>query len=84
MGRSYAGILGVVAFTTLVIRAAIAGSSPDSSLLAATLMLFAFAAAGGVLGTIAESTVEQSVRARFEAELKQAESGQEAASPGKA
>lgn len=72
MGRSFAGILGLVAFSTSVLRAAIAGHSPDSALLTATILLFAFTAGGWVLGSIAESTVEHAVRTRFEAELKAA------------
>jgi hypothetical protein len=72
MGRDFAGILGLVAFCTTVLRGAIAGVAEDA-LLTATIHLFAFAAAGWVLGTIAESTIEQSVRTRFAAELKAAE-----------
>jgi len=70
MGRSFAGILGVTALCTTVLRGAIAGHSPEGTLHLATLYLFAFAAAGWIIGTIAESTVDSSVRARFEAELK--------------
>jgi hypothetical protein len=45
----------------------------------ATIHLFAFAAAGWIIGTIAQSTVEQSVRARFAAEMKAAEEQSQAA-----
>ena len=72
MGREFAGILGLVAFSTVVLRAAIAGEA-ESALLTATIGLFAFAAAGWMLGTIADSTIEQSVRARFAAEMQAAE-----------
>jgi hypothetical protein len=72
MGREFAGILGLVAFSTTVLRGAIAGDANDV-LLTATIHLFAFAAAGWILGTIAQSTVEQSVRTRFEAALQAAE-----------
>jgi hypothetical protein len=78
VGRRYAGILGLLAFSTSVLRAAIQGAGPDA-LLTATIQLFAFAAAGWIVGTIAEQTIEQSVRTRFEAELKAAEAG---AKPG--
>lgn len=82
MGRSYAGILGLTAFTTSVMRGAIAGHSPDAALLTATIFLFAFAAAGWIIGTIAESTVDQAVRTRFETELKAAEVHEGTARPG--
>ena len=72
MGRDFAGILALVAFSTTVLRGAIHGHA-DEALLTATIQLFLFAAVGWVLGTIAQSTVEQSVRARFETELKAAE-----------
>ena len=72
MGREFAGILGLVAFSTTVLRGAIAGEA-DSALLNATIHLFAFAASGWILGTIADSTIEQSVRARFAAEMQAAE-----------
>lgn len=72
MGRDFAGILGLVAFSTTVLRGAIAGVA-DDALLTATIHLFAFAAAGWVLGSIASSTVDQSVRSRFAAELKATE-----------
>ena len=71
MGREFAGILGLVAFSTAVLRGAIAGEA-DSTLLTATIQLFAFAAGGWMLGTIADSTIEQSVRARFAAEMQAA------------
>ena len=72
MGRDFAGILGLVAFSTTVLRGAIAGVA-DEALLMATVHLFAFAATGWILGTIAEGAIDQSVRARFAAELKAAE-----------
>ena len=73
MAQRYAGILGLIAFSTIVLRGVIAGHDPESTLLTATIGLFAFAAAGWLLGTIAQSTVEQSVRQRFEAGMKEAE-----------
>ena len=77
MGRDFAGILGLVAISTTVLRGAIAGVA-DEAMLTATIHLFAFAAAGWILGTIAESTIEQSVRMRFAAELKAAEEAAQA------
>jgi hypothetical protein len=78
MGREFAGILGLVAFCTTVLRGTIAGTA-DNALLTATVHLFAFAAAGWILGTIAQHTIDQSVRARFAAELQAAEEQSKAA-----
>jgi len=72
MGRDFAGILGLVAFSTTVLRGAIAGVA-DDALLTATIHLFAFAAGGWILGTIAEHAIEQSVRMRFAVELSKLE-----------
>jgi len=78
MGRNFAGILGLIAFSTVVLRGLIAGSG-DQAVITATIHLFAFAAVGWVLGTIAQSTIDQSVRARFATELKAAEEQSKAA-----
>ena len=73
MGRTFAGILGLTAFSVTLIRGVLAGSSADEVTLTATLLLFAFAAMGWIVGAIAETTVIDSVRSRFEAEMKLAE-----------
>jgi len=78
MGRQFAGILGLIAFSTIVLRGAFAGGT-DDALLTATICLFAFAAAGWILGTIAQTTVDQSVRMRFDAEMKAAQEQSQAA-----
>ena len=69
MGRTYAGILGLIAFSTTLIRGGLAGSSADEATLTATILLFAFAAVGWMVGSIAETTVIDSVRSRFNAEM---------------
>jgi hypothetical protein len=73
MGRTYAGILGLTVFSTTLIRGGLAGSSADDVILTATILLFAFAAIGWIVGSIAEMTVIDSVRTRFNAEMKAAE-----------
>lgn len=72
MGRTFAGILGLTAFVTVLVRGLIDGH-PYPTLLLATVALFVFAAMGWVIGKIAETTVEGSVRAAFEAQLAAAE-----------
>jgi hypothetical protein len=83
MGRSFAGVLALTAFTASVLRGVLAGHAPESVLLTATILLFVFAAGGWIVGSIAESTIDQSVRVRFEAELKAAEADKIARSTGK-
>ncbi len=69
MARIYAGILGILAFLTILARGALHGDSAESSLLLAWCCLWVFAAVGYVLGWMAEATVEQAVIAQVEAEL---------------
>ena len=69
MGRTYAGILGPLAFSTVLSRALINGSTSLVALQTATLCLFVFAAIGYVAGQIAQTIVSDVVRARFDEEL---------------
>lgn len=69
MGRTFAGILGPLAFLTITARGLLCGESADTLLWAAWLGLWIFAAIGGIAGWIASRTVEESVRARVAAEL---------------
>ena len=69
MGRTYAGILGPLAFSTVLSRALISGSTSLVALQTATLCLFVFAAIGYVAGQIAQTIVSDVVRARFDEEL---------------
>ena len=73
MGRYYAGVLGPLAFGTLVFRGLIYGGSIESTLQMACLGLFAFAAIGFVAGQIASTVVEDSVRTKFALELQSQE-----------
>lgn len=70
MGRDYAGVLGPVAFATVVARGVIAGGGVEPTIKSACLCLFTFAAAGWILGTLADRVVLQAIEARFNAELK--------------
>lgn len=70
MGPSYAGILGPIAFLTMLIRGVVGGSSADGVLLSSALSLFAFAAIGYVIGRVADHIVLESVRQRFDRDLK--------------
>ena len=69
MARTYAGILGPLAFLTSLAHGFIHARPNEATLLSAWCSLLLFAAVGYVLGGIAGRTVEQSVQATIEAEL---------------
>lgn len=69
MGPRYAGILGTLAFVVVVLRGAMHGDGLDGTVRIAILALCVFAVIGYGIGRIAESTVKESIRARFEREF---------------
>ena len=75
MGRAYAGILGPLAMAVVICRGWLVSSGVSGTLTHATLALALFAIVGAVLGHLAQSTVDESVRAKLQTQLSQAESG---------
>lgn len=73
MERAYAGILGPLAFVTMLARNWFAESAPSTKLAQAWLALVAFAVLGFIIGWIAARIVEDSLRAQILAELAEAE-----------
>lgn len=71
MGRAYAGILGPLAGTLVLVRGAISGGGLETTLLIACGAMFGFAAVGFIVGTLAESFTAEGVRAKFLAALEQ-------------
>ena len=71
MGRSYAGILGPLAGTLVLVRGAISGSGFEMTLMVACGAMFGFAAVGFIAGTLAESFIVEGVRQKFLAALEQ-------------
>ena len=69
MGRTYAGIMGTLGFFTVTSRAVLHNAGAEQSLLTAVLAMFGLAGVGYVLGSIAQSTVEESVRTQIAGEL---------------
>lgn len=80
MGRSYAGVLGPVAFVTMVARGLLGGGGSQTTLLHAWIALLLFAALGHVIGLLASWIVQESVHDRVAAELAAHEAQQQAAS----
>ena len=69
MGRSYAGILGPIAFGVVIARSLFHGGSVETALGTAPLALCLFAAIGYVIGLTAEKTVVGAVETEFHAKL---------------
>ena len=65
MGRAYAGILGLLAFGTVIARNLVDGGSVESAMIYASLALFAFAALGFVIGVLAERIVVEAITTRL-------------------
>ena len=71
MGQKYAGVLGTLACTLAIARGLLAGTGMESTLASAIYSLFGFAAAGWVAGRVAETLVDQAVRTRMQAAMKE-------------
>lgn len=69
MGRTYAGILGLTAFLTLVARSVLQGGDPASALRWACVGLAVMTCVGAILGRLAAKAVDESVREKMNAEL---------------
>jgi hypothetical protein len=68
VGRDYAGVLGLLAFATELSRGLVRSADVNTTLRQATIMMFVFAAVGGIVGAMAARIVAESVRANAEAE----------------
>lgn len=69
MGRSYAGVLGYLAAAITLARGAISGSGLEGTLTTAIAAMAIFAVVGFVLGSIAQTTIDHSVRDQLENQL---------------
>ncbi len=69
MGRSYAGVLGSLAFAVVLLRGAWSAGGFETTVGTACWALWAFSAMGYVIGRIAEWIVEESVTTKVSAEL---------------
>jgi hypothetical protein len=69
MGRVYAGILGPLAMSVVICRGWLGSGGVEGTLTLATFHLVLFAAVGAILGHLAQTTVDESVRAKLEQQL---------------
>ena len=81
MGRTYAGVLGLLAFGLILARGLLLGADADASLAAACGGLFGFAAVGLVAGNLADRFTSEAVKAKFEAALKSLDADQKTKKP---
>jgi hypothetical protein len=69
VGRIYAGILGPLAMAIVICRGWLASGGVEGTLTSATLSLALFAVIGAFLGHLAQTTIDESVRAGLEQQL---------------
>ncbi|QDU55334.1 hypothetical protein [Aeoliella mucimassa] len=74
MGRAYAGVLGYLAAALTLARGFMASGGVESTMMNAIVALVIFAMIGFVLGSVAQETVDQSVRQRLEENLEASQS----------
>lgn len=69
MARSYGGILGLLAFVTVIARGCVHGGGAEPTLFAAWLGLLAAYPLGCVVGMLADWIVLESIRSKLAAEI---------------
>ena len=69
VGRTYAGILGLLAMAVVVVRGLLDRVDAESTLATAIISLAVFSAIGLLVGTIAESTVDEAVRQKLQQQI---------------
>jgi hypothetical protein len=71
MGRVYAGILGPLAMAVVICRGWFGSGDALNTLGLATVYLAIFSIVGALIGQIAQTTVDESVRAKLQQQLSQ-------------
>jgi hypothetical protein len=69
MSRVYAGILGPLAMAVVICRGWLGSGGVEGTLTVATASLIVFSFVGAILGHLAETTIDESVRMRLEQQL---------------
>ena len=69
MGRVYAGILGPLAMAVVICRGWLGSGGVEGTLTSATIYLVLFVIVGAILGHLAETTIDESVRAKLQQQL---------------
>jgi hypothetical protein len=84
VARTYAGILGSLAFGIIVARTLLDNGSAEAAMRQAPWVLSAFAIVGYGIGWIAERTIVEAIETRFRAQLRSGEPVPAAESQGAA
>lgn len=71
MGRVYAGILGPLACTVVIVRGVVSGGGVTQTIGMASLAVFGFAILGWLAGNLAQHLVAESVRGQFQKALRE-------------
>jgi len=69
MGRVYAGTLGPLAMMVVICRGWLRSGGVEGTLASATICLVLFAIVGAILGHLAETTIDESIRTKLEQQL---------------
>jgi hypothetical protein len=69
MGRAYAGILGPLAMAVVICRGWLVSGGVEGTLIQGVTSLAFFAIVGAILGHLAQTTIDESVRMKLQAEL---------------
>jgi hypothetical protein len=69
MSRVYAGILGPLAMAVVICRGWLGSGGVESTLSLATVYLVAFSVVGALIGHLAQTTIDESVRSKLEQQL---------------
>lgn len=79
MGPIYAGVLGPMAASFVLLRAVKDGGAPESAFLIGAVSLVVFAVIGYIVGAVAQRTVEDSVHAKYRTALAKAQANRQSA-----
>ena len=71
MGRTYAGILGPLAFLTIILRGLVSGATLFGTMQSAIFALVAFSFVGLIAGAIGNNIVHESIRTTMADEIAQ-------------
>jgi hypothetical protein len=69
MARRYAGILALVGMSVVLIRSLKNGASVESAVMASLGGMLVLGLVGMIVGAVAQTTVEESVRSQIERDL---------------
>ncbi len=76
MGRVYAGILGPLAMAVVICRGWLDSGGVEGTLSTATIYLIVFAVVGALIGHLAQTTIDESVRSQLEQQLAVGKAGE--------